>query len=32
VLLVTEPKSPPTTGFSVTPVVGLGSVGATGTF
>jgi hypothetical protein len=33
VLLVTEPKSPPpATAFHVTPVIGLGSVGATGTF
>jgi len=32
VLLVTEPKSAPTTGLQVTPVIGLGSLGATGTF
>jgi hypothetical protein len=32
VLLVTEPKSAPTTGLQVSPVIGLGSLGATGTF
>jgi hypothetical protein len=32
VLLVTEPKAPPTAGLHVTPTIGLGTVGATGTF
>jgi hypothetical protein len=32
VLLVTEPKSAPTTGLHVVPTIGLGSVGASGTF
>lgn len=32
ILLLTEPKSSPTTGLTVSPVIGLGSVGATGTF
>jgi hypothetical protein len=32
VLLLTEPKSTPATGFTVSPTLGLGSVGATGTF
>jgi hypothetical protein len=32
VLLLTEPKSTPATGLTVVPTIGLGSVGATGTF
>jgi hypothetical protein len=32
ILLVTAPKSQPTTGFSVRPTVGFGSVGAVGSF
>jgi hypothetical protein len=32
VLLITAPKSQPTTGFSVSPTLGLGSVGAVGSF
>jgi hypothetical protein len=32
ILLVTQPKTEPTTGLQVTPVIGLGSLGATGTF
>ena len=32
ILLITQPKAAPTTGVRVVPVVGLGSVGATGSF
>jgi hypothetical protein len=32
VLLLTEPKGAPATGITISPAVGLGSVGATGTF
>jgi hypothetical protein len=32
ILLVTQPKTEPTTGLQVSPVIGLGSLGATGTF
>jgi len=32
ILLVTQPKAAPTTGLRVTPVIGLGSLGVTGSF
>jgi hypothetical protein len=32
ILLLTQPKAQPTTGLRVLPVVGLGTVGATGSF